>query len=442
MVICRKCNCGYDEKYGVCPNCGTPYQQYTENIAATSNKSKSGLIAVISISAVVLIGIFIALIMIFSQPNKQSQLNEQISLGEKYLTEENYEEAIVAFKKAIEIEPNDPELYIKLADAYVAKGDTANAISTLQEGYEKTQSERIKTKLDELTITESEVSTASEISAEEFSKDIGEEERTALENYAQNELTTSGNITAPYGMGEFIWKVNQYKVDDFNKDGSYELVVQYYVGKGIDNDRILGAYLSIFKYDNGFIKEYKTYDTLGDGIQLAGGDATTYGVAQELYVDSESNSLGILSLRHGNNLNQKYDYLYCEFNGNGFNKGIWLEHNEYGEILDPENISKSEYNLTYYGIKTNNYGKYCGTYSFKILYDAPVSVLDDGIISRDDVKRVSKDDYTKKLNAMKAKTKKIAAFEVRENYANEFDFDKVEFLSYEEISKRARMNNR
>ena len=55
MMICRKCNCGYDEKYGVCPNCGMPYRQYTENIAAMPNKSKSGLIAVISILAIVLI---------------------------------------------------------------------------------------------------------------------------------------------------------------------------------------------------------------------------------------------------------------------------------------------------------------------------------------------------------------------------------------------------
>ena len=210
VVICRKCNCGYDEKYGVCPNCGIPYQQYTENIAAMPNKSKSGLIAVISISAVVLIGIFIALIMIFSHPNTQSQLNEQISLGEKYLNEENYEEAIVAFKKAIEIEPNTPELYIKLADAYIAKGDTANAISILQEGYEKTQSEKIKTKLDGLTNVKDEViiEESSEISEELSTVSEAEQEKTIQPIYFDAIQKYNGEVYYMPVLGVTLSKSN------------------------------------------------------------------------------------------------------------------------------------------------------------------------------------------------------------------------------------------
>lgn len=166
MITCKNCGNVFDEKYDVCPYCGTaimhneaqnpytynmPAQMFmsqSSNIAA-KKKSNIKLISIISASCLVLIGIIIALIMIFSQPNTQSQLSEQISLGEKYLTEENYEEAIVAFKKAIEIEPNDPELYIKLADAYMANGDSDNAIATLENGYKQTNDEAIKKKLDE-----------------------------------------------------------------------------------------------------------------------------------------------------------------------------------------------------------------------------------------------------------------------------------------------------
>ena len=166
MIICKNCGNVFDEKYDVCPHCGTaimhneaqnpytynmPAQMFmsqSSNIAA-KKKSNIKLISIISASCLVLIGIIIALIMIFSQPNTQSQLSEQISLGEKYLTEENYEEAIVAFKKAIEIEPKDPELYIKLADAYMANGDSDNAIATLENGYKQTNDEAIKKKLDE-----------------------------------------------------------------------------------------------------------------------------------------------------------------------------------------------------------------------------------------------------------------------------------------------------
>lgn len=166
MITCKNCGNVFDEKYDVCPYCGTaimhneaqnpytynmPAQMFmsqSSNIAA-KKKSNIKLISIISASCLVLIGIIIALIMIFSQPNTQSQLSEQISLGEKYLTEENYEEAIVAFKKAIEIESNDPELYIKLADAYMANGDSDNAIATLENGYKQTNDEAIKKKLDE-----------------------------------------------------------------------------------------------------------------------------------------------------------------------------------------------------------------------------------------------------------------------------------------------------
>ncbi len=41
---------------------------------------------------------------------------EQYDLGMKYLEEQNYEEAIVAFTGAIEIDPNQPDTYIALSD--------------------------------------------------------------------------------------------------------------------------------------------------------------------------------------------------------------------------------------------------------------------------------------------------------------------------------------
>lgn len=153
MTICKRCMAQYDEKYGVCPRCGEPFVpqiNLAQSNQAAGKKSKNLLIAIISISGIILVGVVIVLIMIFSQPNTNSELSEQISLGEKYLTEENYDEAIVAFKKAIQIDPNDPQLYIQLADAYIGKGDKDSAVETLENGYKTTGSEEIKKKLDEL----------------------------------------------------------------------------------------------------------------------------------------------------------------------------------------------------------------------------------------------------------------------------------------------------
>ena len=60
---------------------------------------------------------------------------EQYDLGVRYLDEGKYEEAIVAFTAAIEIDPKRPEAYIGRGDAYLAGGDEAD-LSAAQKDYE------------------------------------------------------------------------------------------------------------------------------------------------------------------------------------------------------------------------------------------------------------------------------------------------------------------
>lgn len=57
---------------------------------------------------------------------------EQYDLGVRYLSESNYEEAIIAFTAAIEIDPMAKEAYIGLANAYVYSGNVEKAIEVLQ----------------------------------------------------------------------------------------------------------------------------------------------------------------------------------------------------------------------------------------------------------------------------------------------------------------------
>jgi len=58
---------------------------------------------------------------------------EQYDLGIRYLSEGNYEEAIIAFTAAIEIDPKQAEAYIGLADVYTAQGDTEKAAEVLNQ---------------------------------------------------------------------------------------------------------------------------------------------------------------------------------------------------------------------------------------------------------------------------------------------------------------------
>lgn len=61
---------------------------------------------------------------------------ELLDLGEKYLLELNYEQAVVQFLKVIEVEPMNPRSYTGAAEAYVGLGDTANAEAVLHQGLE------------------------------------------------------------------------------------------------------------------------------------------------------------------------------------------------------------------------------------------------------------------------------------------------------------------
>lgn len=76
---------------------------------------------------------------------------EQYDLGIKYLTEGNYEEAIIAFTAAIDIDPKRPEAYAGLSDAYTSIGDVENAKKALEDGFAATGDEALKNRLGEDT---------------------------------------------------------------------------------------------------------------------------------------------------------------------------------------------------------------------------------------------------------------------------------------------------
>ncbi len=62
---------------------------------------------------------------------------EQYDLGVRYLSEGNYEEAIIAFTVAIEIDPKQAAAYIGRGDAYIGSGETENNLAAAQADYEK-----------------------------------------------------------------------------------------------------------------------------------------------------------------------------------------------------------------------------------------------------------------------------------------------------------------
>ena len=60
--------------------------------------------------------------------NTQTTWQEQYDLGVRYLSEGNYEEAVIAFTAAIEIDPKRSEAYMGRGEAFLGAGETEDAI--------------------------------------------------------------------------------------------------------------------------------------------------------------------------------------------------------------------------------------------------------------------------------------------------------------------------
>jgi len=92
---------------------------------------------------------------------------ELLNLGEKYLLEMDYEQALVYFTKLIEIEPMNPRGYTGAAEVYIAMNELANAEAVLRQGLEAIpESAEIRVLLDALSLKEPASTPSPDVTAE------------------------------------------------------------------------------------------------------------------------------------------------------------------------------------------------------------------------------------------------------------------------------------
>ncbi len=97
--------------------------------------------AVVSILVIVIAAI--TTVAIYNTP--MNRYNRQLSLGNRYVDELDYERAIAAYRAAIEIDPNNPEAYKALADLYIAIDDNESALEVALSGVDATGDSGLKT---------------------------------------------------------------------------------------------------------------------------------------------------------------------------------------------------------------------------------------------------------------------------------------------------------
>jgi len=76
----------------------------------------------------------------------------KMASAEKFLSDGDYDNAILSLKEAIRKNENDPEPYLMLADIYVQSGKIKLAVSILKQGWTRTKSARIKLALTRLGV--------------------------------------------------------------------------------------------------------------------------------------------------------------------------------------------------------------------------------------------------------------------------------------------------
>lgn len=135
-----------------------------------------------------------------AKPEQPLSAAELLDLGEKYLLELDYEQALVQFLKVIEVDPMNPRGYSGAAEAYVGLGETEKAIAVLQDGL--------------IAIPEN---TELQIMLQEFQTPEQESASEPITVSRENPITVSGRIDRKSVL--FADKFNEYKGVYESEDG-------------------------------------------------------------------------------------------------------------------------------------------------------------------------------------------------------------------------------
>lgn len=158
-MFCLKCGIELKKKGKIlaCPKCKTAYtaevvdgeETLTEYIEPRGLSSKNHIIIVL-LGAVLAVIIAIVGITVGVSVSRSQSVARGFEIAEHYLSDLNYERAVIKFQNILEIEPMNVEAYLGLAEAYVGMGKTNKAIKVLKEGYELTGDEQLQDMIDEL----------------------------------------------------------------------------------------------------------------------------------------------------------------------------------------------------------------------------------------------------------------------------------------------------
>ena len=119
------------------------------------NKEKRGLrkaVSLLALAAVimVLVGVIVYMGRFFTGKEDEISFTGKLEKAEECMAQDDFEGAARYYLEALEMEPEEPDIYEGLAEAYQMDGQLGNAVKILETGYEVTENENLKNILEEL----------------------------------------------------------------------------------------------------------------------------------------------------------------------------------------------------------------------------------------------------------------------------------------------------
>ncbi|MCI9169345.1 MAG: tetratricopeptide repeat protein [Lawsonibacter sp.] len=272
--------------------------------------------------------VFLLLIMLSACAKVQSSWQEQYDLGTRFLSEGNYEEAIIAFTAAIEIDSKQAPAYVGRGNAYVASGETEENMATAQADYgQAIELDATNTDaylgLADIFIWQGDYDKALEVLQEalEISGDTQVildaiedlEKNKSNDLYIENYKATLGQYPEYVDKG---WgtEYTEYTLYDIDENGIPELIIKepeiwnyvIYTFDGIESvqcgelwDSYFGTYAELYEYE-------------GNGVLIHGGgmgsDRVEYMYVQQL-IDNRLNDGELSASTEDISFDELYDML-------------------------------------------------------------------------------------------------------------------------------------
>ncbi len=265
---------------------------------ACGMKNKRNIIILVISLIVVIVGAVVAVMAVGSRG--VSEPVEQLTLAQRYLDEQDYEQAVIEFERLIEIDPKNTEAYIGLAKAYNALGKTDKAAEALNKALtavDEDDVERIIQAIEELSEPAEETAEAAANPAPEVTQPVAEEteeqpaeqmtdvsldEGDKLQRASHRTVSADGILISDSYIENNGYVVNNYskkigenmllsqRIREINPDGTYGRLI--YRSSG--SDRLikyecicsnLFEWLEIKRETNKYIEEYE-YEWTADGV--------------------------------------------------------------------------------------------------------------------------------------------------------------------------------